>query len=290
MTNIEYFNDFRDFQYFGADKMQEYIMHRTKSTENFNPHAELRTRIDFLKKFIHQSHQKSYVLGISGGQDSTLVGKLAQIAVNELNKQEGKDEFKFIALLLPYGQQKDINDAQQAAYSFIDADVVIEHNIFDEVESFSKTFEKANGESITDFNKGNLKARTRMQVQYAYAGAHKGFVLGTDHSAENALGFFTRWGDGACDVAPIFGLNKRQGRELLKLMSCPSNLYLKTPSAGLLENEPDLSDEESTGIPYNILDDFLEGKKIDETIAKKIIERFIATDFKREAIPDIYNS
>lgn len=290
MSNIEYFNDFRDFKYFGADKMQEYIMHRTKSTQNFNPHEELRTRIDFLKKFIHQSRQKSYVLGISGGQDSTLVGKLAQIAVNELNKEAGKDEFKFIALLLPYGKQKDINDAQQAAYSFIDADVVIEHNIFDEVESFARTFEKANSEAITDFNKGNLKARTRMQVQYAYAGAHQGFVLGTDHSAENALGFFTRWGDGACDVAPIFGLNKRQGRELLKLMSCPSNLYLKTPSAGLLENEPDLSDEESTGIPYDDLDDFLEGKKIDENVAQKIIERFIATDFKREAIPDIYNS
>lgn len=289
MSKIEYFNDFRDFRYFGNGKMQEYIMHRTKSTPNFNPHEELRTRIEFLKNFLRKSHQKAYVLGISGGQDSSLVGKLAQIAVNELNKETGGEEFKFIALLLPYGQQKDINDAKQSAYSFIDADVVIEHNIYDEVEAFARTFEKANDEPISDFNKGNLKARTRMQVQYAYASAHNGFVLGTDHSAENALGFFTRWGDGACDLAPIFGLNKRQGRQLLELMGCPSNLYLKKPTAGLLENEPDLTDEESTGISYNDLDDFLEGKEIDPNVAQKIIDRFIETDFKREPIPDIYN-
>lgn len=289
MDNIEYFNDFRDFRYFGTENMQEYIMHRTKSTKDFKPHQELRTRINFLKRFLRDSKQKSYVLGISGGQDSTLVGKLAQIAVNELNKEIGHSEFKFVALLLPYGKQKDINDAKQAAYSFIDADVVIEHNIYDEVEAFTRTFEKSNGEPISDFNKGNLKARTRMQVQYAYAGAHNGFVLGTDHSAENALGFFTRWGDGACDLAPIFGLNKRQGRKLLELMGCPSNLYLKKPTAGLLDNEPELTDEESTGISYDDLDDFLEGKKIEELVAQKIIDRFIRTDFKREPIPDIYS-
>ena len=65
-----------------------------------------------------------------------------------------------------------------------------------------------------DFSKGNAKARMRMASQYHIAGIIGALVIGTDHSAENITGFFTKWGDGACDLAPLFGLSKRQVRAI----------------------------------------------------------------------------
>ncbi|GAA3325226.1 hypothetical protein GCM10020331_056240 [Ectobacillus funiculus] len=65
-----------------------------------------------------------------------------------------------------------------------------------------------------------------MQVQ------KNGLVLGTDHSAEALVGFFTKHGDGAADVVPIFRLNKRQGKMLLKELGCPEHLYLKNSNSG----------------------------------------------------------
>ena len=67
-------------------------------------------------------------------------------------------------------------------------------------------------EAQIDFARGNVKARMRMIAQYEIAGLTGGLVLGTDHSAENITGFYTKHGDGACDLAPLFGLNKRQVR------------------------------------------------------------------------------
>ena len=54
-----------------------------------------------------------------------------------------------------------------------------------------------------DFNKGNIKARSRMIAQYALAGARSGAVIGTDHAAENITGFFTKFGDGGADILPL---------------------------------------------------------------------------------------
>ena len=81
---------------------------------------------------------------------------------------------------------------------------------------FEDEFEKTVGNGISDFHKGNTKARTRMIAQYALAGEHNYLVIGTDHGAESVTGFFTKYGDGGADILPLFGLNKRQNRQILK--------------------------------------------------------------------------
>lgn len=66
-----------------------------------------------------------------------------------------------------------------------------------------------------------------MKVQFSIASNQKGIVVGTDHSAENVTGFYTKYGDGAADIAPLFGLNKRQGKQLLAYLEAPKHLYEK---------------------------------------------------------------
>ena len=90
---------------------------------------------------------------------------------------------------------------------------------------------EATGSVVSDFNKGNIKARSRMIAQYALAGAHSGAVIGTDHAAENITGFFTKFGDGGADILPLYRLNKRQGKQLLKELGADPALYEKVPTA-----------------------------------------------------------
>ena len=127
------------------------------------------------------------MLGISGGQDSTLAGRLAQLAMEELRAETGDDSYKFIAVRLPYGVQADEADAQKAL-AFIQPDVSLVVNIKESVDAMTVVVE-ATGSPVSDFNKGNIKARCRMIAQYALAGAHSGAVIGTDHAAENITGF-----------------------------------------------------------------------------------------------------
>lgn len=112
-----------------------------------------------------------------------------------------------------------------------------------------------------DFVKGNVKARARMIAQYEVAGYVGGLVLGTDHSAENITGFYTKFGDGACDLAPLFGLNKRQVREVAAQLGAPEQLVKKVPTADLEELAPQKADEDALSVSYDQIDDFLEGKK-----------------------------
>ena len=98
-----------------------------------------------------------------------------------------------------------------------------------------------------DFVKGNVKARARMVTQYEIAGMLNGLVLGTDHSAENITGFYTKYGDGACDLAPLFGLNKRQVRQLAAYMGAPEKVITKAPTADLESLTPQLADEQALG-------------------------------------------
>ena len=137
--------------------------------------------------------------------------------------------------------------------------------------------------------KGNVKARTRMVVQYNVAALVGGLVLGTDHSAENITGFFTKWGDGACDLAPLFGLSKRQVRQLAHTLGAPQSLVQKTPTADLECLTPQKTDEDALGISYDELDDFLEGKPVTEAVQQRIVEIYQRTQHKRLPIPTVYD-
>ena len=226
-----------------------------------DPEDEIRKSVDFLKSYLRKHpFLKSYVLGISGGQDSTLAGRLAQLAVEEMRKETGDDSYRFIAVRLPYGVQADEADAQKAL-AFIQPDVSLTVNIKESADAMTKAVE-ATEAKVSDFNKGNIKARCRMIAQYALAGAHSGAVIGTDHAAENVTAFFTKFGDGGADILPLYRLNKRQGKQLLIALGADPSLYEKVPTADLEEEKPGIADEVALGVTYNEIDDYLEGKSI----------------------------
>lgn len=242
-----------------------------------NPKEEIRSRIDFLKNYLKKTNAKGFVLGISGGQDSTLAGKLAQLAVEELRQE--KYEAKFIAIRLPYGKQIDEDDAARAI-RFINPDEVIVFNIKESVDAIEKEYNR-HFNPLSDYHKGNVKARIRMVAQYAVGGEQSLLVIGTDHAAEAVTGFFTKYGDGAADILPLTGLTKRQGKLLLKELQADEQLYLKIPTADLLDNIPGRADEDELGITYDEIDDYLEGKNVSKSVAKKIEEIYLARDHKR---------
>ena len=200
-------------------ELQDKIIEEMGVQPRINPAEEIRKRVDFLKDYLKATHTKGFVLGISGGIDSSLAGRLAQLAVEEL-EAEGV-EANFVAVRLPYGIQHDEDDAQ-AALDFIKAKTEWTYNISQAVDGFEDEFEKTTGAPISDFHKGNTKARARMIAQYALAGEHNYLVIGTDHGAESVTGFFTKFGDGGADILPLFGLNKRQNRALLAELGAPA--------------------------------------------------------------------
>lgn len=268
--------------------LQTEIIDNFKVSPQINPAEEVRRSIDFLKEYL-LTHQglESLVLGISGGQDSTLAGKLAQIAVEELRAETGSQAYKFIGLQLPYGEQTDEADAL-AAVDYIQPDLVLEINIKAATDGIEAEISKA-GVEITDYNKGNVKARQRMVVQYAVAAHYKGAVIGTDHAAESVTGFFTKFGDGAADILPLWRLNKSQGKELLKYLQSPAALYEKIPTADLEDDRPMLSDEEALGVSYQAIDAYLTGQEVAEEDAEKIESWYLKTKHKRHLPITIYD-
>lgn len=245
------------------------------------PARKVRAIIDFMKDYCRFAGAKGFVLGISGGQDSSLCGKLAQLAIDELNEPAGG--YQFIAVRLPYGQQRDKADAE-LALEFIRPDRAVVLNIREAVDGCAAAYDAAMGVPLPDYHKGNVKARERMVAQYAIAGHHGLLVLGTDHAAEAVTGFYTKFGDGAVDLTPLTGLTKRQGRQLLQHLGAPPRLYEKAPTADLEDNRPLCTDEEVLGLRYEQIDDYLEGKPVDAAVAAKIEHIFMNTRHKR-ALP-----
>ncbi|MGV2854414.1 ammonia-dependent NAD(+) synthetase [Glutamicibacter sp. AGC13] len=245
---------------------------------------EIRRRIDFLKDYLAATGARGFVLGISGGIDSTLAGRLAQLAVEEVRESGG--EAHFVSVRLPHGVQKDAADAE-AAMDFVAADEQFEVNIQKPVAAFDEALADAGHPALSDFNRGNLKARTRMIMQYAMAGDRGMLVLGTDHAAESITGFFTKFGDGGADLLPLAGLNKRQNQALLRELQAPELLWAKEPTADLLDGQPLRADEEELGLTYPQIDDYLEGREIDPAAAEVIERRFVGSRHKR-TVPATY--
>src|SRR5699024_1611101 len=161
-------------------------------------------------------------------------------------------------------------------------------NIKEAVDASVRDLEAA-GVELSDFVKGNEKARERMKVQYSIAAMRNLFVLGTDHAAEAVTGFYTKHGDGACDLAPLVGLNKRQGKQLLEELNCPPHLYLKTATADLEDDKPGQPDEIALGITYDQIDDYLEGKKIPEDSRRVLEQWYYKSRHKRNGPATVFD-
>ncbi|MEU4689274.1 ammonia-dependent NAD(+) synthetase [Actinoplanes sp. NPDC023714] len=259
-------------------KLRDQIIAELGVKATIDPAAEIRARVGFLKDYLRSTPSTGYVLGISGGQDSTLAGKLCQLAVDEL-RAEGR-EATFVAVRLPYGVQADEDDAQ-VALQFIVPDRSITVNVKPGADATSAEAAKGLGGELRDFVRGNIKARERMVLQYAIAGQLNLLVVGTDHAAEAVTGFFTKYGDGGVDVTPLTGLTKRQGAALLRELGAPESSWKKVPTADLEDDRPALPDEVALGMTYAQIDEYLEGGEVPPEVADRLEGIFLGTRHKR---------
>jgi NAD+ synthase len=264
--------------------LREQILTELGVKPTVEPKVEIRQRVDFLKDYLRSTPAKGFVLGISGGQDSTLTGRLCQLAAEEL-RAEGH-EATFVAVRLPYGVQADEEDAQ-IALRFIQPDKSITVNVKPSADAVAA--ESAQGlrellgdePKLRDFVRGNIKARERMVIQYSIAGQLNLLVVGTDHAAEAVTGFFTKYGDGGVDVTPLTGLTKRQGAALLQELGAPPSVWQKVPTADLEDERPALPDEVALGLKYAEIDDYLENADVAPEVAARVESVFVATRHKR---------
>ncbi|WP_454086301.1 ammonia-dependent NAD(+) synthetase [Georgenia sp. Marseille-Q6866] len=252
--------------------------------ETFDAAAEAERRIEFLARYLQDTGAKGLVLGISGGVDSTVAGRLCQLACERVREAGG--EAQFVAVRLPYRVQKDEHDAV-AAIEFIDADLVETIDIGPATDALWDQV-LASRTPVTDakddYHKGNVKARMRMVSQYAIAGARGMLVVGTDQAAEACVGFYTKHGDGAADVTPLFGLPKRRVRDIGRHLGTPDDLVNKIPTADLESDKPLLADEEALGVRYEAVDDYLEGREVSAEDEATIVGWYRRTGHKR-ALP-----
>lgn len=271
------------------------VIKEMKVLPSIDTDFEVMRRVNFIKSQLKASGMNSLVLGISGGIDSCTLGRLAQIAIDELNL-EHHDTYQFIAVRLPYSVQADEDDAQQSI-DFIKPSQCLTVNVQPGADaihqqvcaSLSEQSLLPEDAAKQDFVKGNVKARTRMVIQYEIAGMLDGLVLGTDHSAENITGFYTKYGDGACDLAPLFGLSKRQVRQIAEHLGAPSHIVHKAPTADLETLNPQKEDELALGLSYDNIDDFLEGKYVEDSVTERLLYIYHSTQHKRVPIPTIYD-
>lgn len=274
-----------DSKSLGARALHAQIVAELGVRPTIDPAEEVERRVQFIADYMQTTGVRALVLGISGGQDSTLAGKLCQLAVERLNQEDESQPYRFCAVRLPYGTQADEDDAQ-VALKFIAPSMGVTVNIKGATDESARAASEALGiAQVSDFNKGNIKARERMIAQYALAGELGALVVGTDHAAEAITGFYTKHGDGAADLVPLAGLTKRQGAALLQNLGAPDSTWQKVPTADLEEDRPALPDEEALGVTYTQLDDYLESTNgaadIEPQVAEHIEKLWFRSRHKR---------
>ncbi len=225
----------------------------------------------FLKDKLEETHMSGYILGISGGIDSSLVAAMA----NKVCKD------KLLCVILPCESLKeDEEDAMKLVHhlnlNYLKIDLT--NTYLTLVEEMEKKLNK----SLDLMSKSNTKVRLRMVTLYALASLTHSLVLGTDNKDERYLGYFTKYGDGAADLLPIVHLTKNEVKEAAYLYGLPKDLVERVPSAGLFKGQ---SDETEMGVTYEAVDKFLLGEKIDEKDLKVIERLHKISEHKREDIP-----
>ena len=195
-------------------------------------------RIEAIREFLKEKVGSKYaVLGISSGIDSSLVLTLLATAIDP-------DKIKAIFMPDRYTKQEDYDDIKMLSeYTGIE---IIEVNIEDIFQSYRKTLNSTDKKI-----EGNVRSRIRANILYYHANLLGGLVIGTTNRTEYLLGYYTKYGDGACDIEPIEGLYKTDVWDIASIMKIPQSIIDKRPSAGLWEGQ---YDEEELKMNYREID------------------------------------
>lgn len=232
--------------------------------------------LDYLIQWVEQQRQAynatGYVVGISGGIDSAVVSHLLMRTGSPVQ-----------GILLPSEttSEQDIADAKCVAESancpLLTLPITPLYQCF--MDSMSPLLNsKAERQGVI---KGNVQARLRMLSLYAYAQSHQAIVVGTDNAAEWFTGYFTKFGDGGVDIAPLLQLRKEQVYELARLLNVPEQILTKAPSAGLWQGQ---TDEQEMGVTYQEIDAFLRGEAI-STQGKQQIDFWHQRSHHKRCLP-----
>jgi|FaiFalFF_MnMetaG_3_1042247.scaffolds.fasta_scaffold00184_21 NAD+ synthase len=211
--------------------------------------------INFLSKHLVRSKKSCYVLGLSGGLDSSVTATLAAMMLNG-NKEMG---WRIKALIMPHTKitpAKDVQDAiRLAKHLSIDYDVVditdIHSSMLNKVSEFIPKGIIGSYKKVAD---GNLIARIRMCILYYYANVNDALVLGTSDRSELLIGYYTKYGDGAADLLPIAMLYKSQVRALARYLMLDKDIIEKRSSPMLWQ---DHYAEQELGMSYDEIDSIL---------------------------------
>jgi len=234
---------------------------------------ELENRVEFIKNALKESGSRGIIYGNSGGKDCTLVGILCKRACDNT-----------VGVAMPCQSTRnfgeDMNDALEAAQKF-----GIETRVVDISDAKSLMTDILG--RVTELNSqalSNIAPRLRMITLYAIGAAEGRLVAGTGNRSERYMGYFTKWGDGACDFNPIADLTVTEVYEFLEFLGAPENIIKKAPSAGLFEGQ---TDEAEMGVTYAAIDSLLLTGKVGEE-DKKIIDRYHSRSAHKLKMPKTY--
>lgn len=233
--------------------------------------------VNWLREQVKNTKTNGLLVGVSGGIDSALVAYLIKAACP--NNSMG--------VILPINSSEDdVKDAKivvkECGISSITIDLTEQHNmILKKVIKELKEKNKFDDDNLRNMD-ANLRARLRMSTLYAIANNLNYLVVGTDNASEIYTGYFTKHGDGAADILPIGSLKKYEVYEWAKHLDISRRVIEKVPSAGLWEGQ---TDEEEMGVSYKSIDDYLDGKPIDEKDEKIIKNLYEISKHKRERPP-----
>ena len=203
---------------------------------------DVRLLTDRIRNAVEATGCKGVVLGLSGGIDSAVVAKLCVDAIGAENvmcvfmpsRVTPHDDYKTTSdLCTQWGMEYRILDVQPA------------------VDSLSAILATS---SDTPLDRGNIAARCRMIVLFNLAKKMGKVVMGASNESEIMIGYFTKFGDGACDISPLSGIYKTQVKQIARIIGVPGEIIKKPPTAGLWIGQ---TDEEELGMTYDELDPIL---------------------------------